>query len=79
METKQMCSNVQKIYNFSEWLRSELDRQHLTATKLSQISGVHKNTIRNYLVDRCEPTLFNIQCVVNALGYDVVVIPRDSE
>ena len=79
METKQMCFNVQRIYNFSEWLKSELDSKHLTVAKLAHISGVHQNTIRNYLAGRCEPTLFNVQCVVNALGYDVVVIPRGHQ
>ena len=79
METKPMCSNAQRIYKFSEWLKSELDSKHLTVVKLSQISGVHENTIHNYLSGRCEPTLFNAQCVVNALGYDVGVIPRGHQ
>jgi hypothetical protein len=76
METKPMCSNVQIIYNFSEWLKSELDSRQLTVVRLAHISGVHQNTIRNYLAGRCEPTLFNVQCVVGALGYDVGVIPH---
>ena len=79
MEQKPMCSNVQKIDKFSEWLRYELDSRHLSTTKLAQISGVHPNTIRNYLAERCEPTLFNVKCVADALGYDVVVIPRDTQ
>lgn len=79
METKPMCSNVQKIYKFSEWLRHELDTRQLSTTRLAQLSGVHPNTIRNYLAERCEPTLFNVQCVVNALGYDVGVIPRGPQ
>ena len=79
MEQKPMCSNVQTIYKFSEWLRYELDSRQLSTAKLAQISGVHPNTIRNYLAERCEPTLFNVQCVVNALGYDVGVIPRGHQ
>ena len=79
METKQMCSNVQKIDKFSEWLKSELDSRQISTAKLAQISGVHPNTIRNYLAERCDPTLFNVQCVVNALGYDVGVIPRGNQ
>jgi transcriptional regulator with XRE-family HTH domain len=79
METKPMCSNVQKIYKFSEWLKSELDSRHLTVARLAQISGVHPNTIRNYLAERCEPTLFNVQCIVNALDYDMGVIPRGDQ
>lgn len=79
METKPMCSNVQKISKFSEWLRYELDNRHLSITRLSQLSGVHPNTIRNYLAGRCEPTMFSAECLINALGYDLVVIPRDSK
>ena len=79
MEIRPMCSEVQTINKFSEWLRFELNSRHLSTTKLAQISGVHPNTIRNYLAERCEPTLFNVQCVVNALGYDVGVIPRGHQ
>ena len=76
MAQKPMCSKAQAIYKFSEWLRYELDSRPLTVARLAQISGVHPNTIRNYLAERCEPTLFNVQCIVNALGYDVGVVPR---
>lgn len=79
METKSMCSNVQRIYKFSEWLKSELDSRHISTTKLAQRSGVHPNTIRNYLANRCEPTLYNVQCIVTALGYDVGVIPSGHQ
>ena len=79
METKQMYSNAQKIYNFSDWLREEIERRDTTAAGLSKISGVHPNTIRNYLAGRCEPTLFNVECLINAFGYDLAVVPRDSK
>lgn len=79
METKQMCSNVTEIPNFVDWLRSEMDIQNLTMTKLGQISGVHRNTIHNYFVGICEPTLFTAQCLVNALGYELAVVPRDNK
>jgi lambda repressor-like predicted transcriptional regulator len=73
METKQMCS---KLGNFSEWLREELDTRSMSVARLSQLSGVHPNTIRNYLSKRCEPTLYNVLCLVNALGYDLGVISK---
>ena len=76
METKQMCFNID---NFESWLSNEIRERNITVTRLSKISGVHPNTIRNYLAGRCEPTLFNVQCVVNALGYDVGVIPRGHQ
>lgn len=79
METKPMYSNITKIDKFSDWLREEMKMQELKVTKLAKISGVHPNTIRNYLAERCEPTLFNAECLVVALGYDLVVVPRGSK
>lgn len=79
METKLMCSNVREIYKFSDWLKFELDSRNLTVARLAQISGVHPNTLRNYLAERCEPTLFNVQCIVDALDYKLAVMPRDNK
>lgn len=75
METKQMYSNLNK---FEAWLISEMKKQELNAPKLSKISGVHPNTIRNYLAHRCEPSLYSVLCLVNALGYDVVAVKKDD-
>lgn len=71
METKQMYSNVDIIDNFSEWLREQLNTSKMSVTRLSQLSGVHPNTIRNYLSKRCEPTLYNVALLVKALGYEL--------
>lgn len=73
METKQMYSDINE---FEPWLRQEIAKQKLTVTKLSKISGVHPNTIRNYLAHRCEPTFYNVCQLVNALGYTVGAIKQ---
>lgn len=73
METKQMCSNLN---NFAEWLRSEMTAKHFNAAKLAKKSGVHPNTIRNYLAHRCEPTYYNVLLLVDALGYTLEVVPK---
>lgn len=73
METKQMCSD---LINFEKWLRHQLNEQKITVAKLSKISGVHPNTIRNYLARRCEPTFYNVLCLTRALGYDVMAVKR---
>ena len=73
METKQMCSNVA---DFSAWLRKQLDEQKMTVARVAKISGVHPNTIRNYLSYRCEPTFYNVLCIAKALGYDIEAIKR---
>ncbi len=71
MEIKPMYSN---LTNFAEWLSIEIEKQNLTVAKLSKSSGVHPNTIRNYLAERCEPTFYNVKCLVKALGYELGAI-----
>lgn len=73
METRQMFSNLDI---FENWLSAELKAQGLSVSKLSKISGVHPNTIHNYLSRRCEPTFYNAWLLVNALGYSLGVIPK---
>lgn len=76
METRPMCSDIEKIGKFSDWLKSQLESRNMSISRLAKISGVHPNTIRNYLSLRCEPTLYNVICLTHALGYDLGVIRR---
>lgn len=78
METRQMYSKAEKLVKFSEWLRKEMKRQEMSSARLARLSGVHPNTIRNYLAERCEPTLFNVQCIVLAFGHDLGVLYKDD-
>lgn len=73
METKPMYSNLN---NFSKWVRSQLKVNNMTVSHLAKISGVHPNTIRNYLACRCEPTFYNVVLITNALGYDIKAVRR---
>lgn len=73
METIQMYSNID---DFGNWLSHELREQKITVSKLAKISGVHPNTIRNYLAHRCEPTLYNTTLIIEALGYCLRVVKR---
>ena len=68
METRQMYSN---LLNFEEWLRAEMKAQEIKAQKLGQMSGVHPNTIRNYLAGRCEPTMYNVLLLPEAILTEV--------
>lgn len=73
METIQMFSNPGI---FEKWLRNEIKAQGLSVSKLGKLSGVHPNTIRNYLAHRCEPTLYNAWLLVQALGYSLGAVPK---
>jgi DNA-binding phage protein len=68
-----MCSSVT---NFEKWLRHQIKEQGWTIAKLAKVSGVHRNTIYNYLDHRCEPTYFNVLLIVRALGYDLEAIKK---
>lgn len=74
MPIRPMYSNVESIGKFSEWLSKQMKFHGMTITRLAKLSGVHPNTIRNYLAERCEPTLFNAQCIINAFGYELGAI-----
>lgn len=74
METKQMYSKVEKIDKFSDWLRNQIMTRNFTITRLAKLSGVHPNTISNYLNERCEPTFYNVVLLVKALGYELGAI-----
>ena len=74
METKQMYSNVEILGDFPEWLRTQLTDKNMKVARLSKLSGVHPNTIRNYLAGRCEPSYYNVILLVKALGYELGVV-----
>ncbi len=76
METKQMCSN---IADFATWLNYQLTLHNMKVSYLSKISGVHANTIRNYLSHRCEPTLYNTILIVRAFGYELEAVKSDNK
>lgn len=73
METKQMSFDMD---NFANWLSKQLEDRSMSVTKLSKISGVHPNTIRNYLSNRCEPSFYNVVLIVKALGYKLEVVKK---
>jgi len=76
METKQMYSKIEEIDVFSDWLSHKLECREMTVTKLAKLSGVHPNTIHNYLSGRCEPTMFNATCILSALGYSLGALQK---
>ena len=73
METRPMFFNLD---NFNDWLRKSMLDRNISVKHLSKTSGVHPNTIRNYLACRCEPSYYNVVLLVNALGYEMVAVPK---
>lgn len=76
MEIRPMYSESQKLGKFSWWLKLQLEQRKLTVVKLGQMSGVHPNTIHNYLTGRSEPSLYNADSIIRALGYELAVISK---
>lgn len=73
METKQMSFDMN---NFAKWLSHQLKARNMSVTRLSKISGVHPNTIRNYLANRCEPSFYNVVMIVSAFGYRLEAVEK---
>ena len=52
---------------FSERLRGEMNRQGISVSKLSKMSGIGKSLISAYLMADCAPTIINLRKIANAL------------
>lgn len=50
-----------------------LIRECKNRSELSRKSGVHMNTINNWLYEGIEPTISNAEKVLDALGYEIVI------
>lgn len=51
----------------------------LTTRQLAERSGVSYNTIRNWLYGDKAPTLCNLEKVLDALDYELVVVEKARE
>lgn len=49
-------------------IKEVIDSSFLTVQEVSDISGIPKSTIEQYLYHRVEPPLFKFQCIVEACG-----------
>ena len=76
METKQMYSD---LIDFDLWLIRRLEERNMKISTLAKLSGVHPNTIRNYVHNKCAPTLYNVLCIAQVLGYTVEAIKYDNK
>lgn len=45
-----------------------MKRSSMTVTELSLLSGLHRNTIRNLLIEDSDPTLSTVSKLANSLG-----------
>ena len=46
--------------------------------QLARISGVGHSTVRNWLKGTRNPTFGTLEALVNALGYDLAMVPKGS-
>lgn len=52
-------------------LRKAREAKNWSLKKLSEVSGIHANTIRNYEAEKAEPAFFNLCCLAKALELDM--------
>lgn len=74
-------------FSFSDWLQMELKRQHISPSKLAEMSGVSIQSISHYLHGSRSPSLYNATCILSAFGKRFTVVnqikyeevPEDGE
>lgn len=68
------------------FILEEIDRQGLSEQRVAVRAGLATDTIRYWRTNRCRegkmigvqaPSLPNIRAVINTLGFDLSVIPKD--
>lgn len=58
------------------WLFDEIARQHVSYVVLADIVGVSEQTLHAWKSGRRSPSLFLLECVLNALGYTLSAAPK---
>lgn len=59
-----------------DFLDEERKRQKLSMDKLSELSGIPVRTINSWIYKKCVPSVDNLRRALNALGYDLSIVPR---
>ena len=54
------------------------DNRTIPMSVLSERAGVSHNSINRWRLEGREPKLSDIEAVLNALGYDIVMVKRES-
>lgn len=64
---------------FAEWLRNEMEKQHISHYKINQLTGLSYMTIRHYLDGARSPRLNTIKVLLDVLGMHIEIVPNHKE
>jgi len=54
--------------NLGKWLPPRMEKRGLTAEKLSQMTGISRSSVYNYLIDACRPSTQTMVKICRVLG-----------
>jgi DNA-binding phage protein len=60
------------------WMYEEVTRQQVSMLSVAKRAGFDVGTIRSWWAGKTSPTLADVQAVVNALGYKMVVAAEET-
>lgn len=64
--------------NFGDWLADERVKRGLSRKQLAELSGVSKQSIYGYEMFGHSPSLYNLTCMLSAMGLMIVIKRNDD-
>lgn len=62
------------VHSLLRWIWEEITRQRVSAASVARRAGYNPKTLRSWWRGDTAPTLHDVEAVVNALGYDMVIM-----
>jgi hypothetical protein len=70
---RQLKPPANGVHPILKWVWCEILRQDVSLQSVAQRAGFEGKTIRNWWNGKSSPALVDVQAVVNALGYQLVI------
>lgn len=67
------------IYNLSDWISQTTHAQSLKYKDMAQQCGIHKNTLSHYACGDFDPSVFNLICICDVLGYEIRISKKGED
>lgn len=68
--------NVHPIFRT---LHAKIEESEMSLLQIAKRAGFDSKTIRNWWTGRSTPTLYDLQAVFNAMGYQITVLVLDKD
>lgn len=74
---KQHKGAVSYAHPFVDLIWHEINAQKLSHTDIGKTAGVSQRTLRRWRDGDTDPSLESLECVLNALGFELIVRPME--